>query len=81
MMLDLCRLCLVCLNGLWLHGKDGGGPIDDVYMLYGSGRQVCDGGQDVADGQSGHGLKDGNKGGMKGISRLKEGASGGWGAL
>ena len=48
MMLDLCRLCLVCLNGLWLHGKDGGGPIDDVYMLYGSGRQVCDGGQDVA---------------------------------
>ena len=61
MMLDLCRLCLVCLNGLWLHGKDRGEPIDEVYMLYGSGRPVCDGGQD------------GNKGGMKGISRLKRG--------
>lgn len=48
MMLDLCRLCLVCLNGLWLHGKDRGGPIDEVYMLYVSGRPVCDGGQDVA---------------------------------
>jgi len=52
-MLDLCRLCLVCLNGLWLYGKDRGGPIDEVYMRYVSCRPVCDGGQDVAMDRSG----------------------------